>query len=290
MQAKKHEFTLMPLAVLLALYCWAFNSEIIDILRKGTQFSEAIQSLLAPIIITTLIYLRRDDFLRCNYKNSACGVLLIMLGIATYSLCSWPFSFGYARLLALVPILGGVILAVCGWRVFRLSLPLLAIMLISIPFSWSFYARLTLWLEIYTLEFSLKIFNLFGNLESWIDGTGVFFTLNDRTGTIALGNSYKGIRLVQLLTAIGIFVIFSTKRSFARICVCLFALLPIAMFCNLARFITLGLIEFAGIFTPISNFPRCMATGLSILLMYALMLLFSNLNVNLFVEEEFEDA
>ena len=107
-EKKQTRQALVQLFILLCLYTWAFLSEIKKAISSAASSSEMVYALLFPVLIACLIYLRRDSFTKCSFKGSVFGLVFTISGLIIYAVSTWPFSFGYARNMAMIPILAGI--------------------------------------------------------------------------------------------------------------------------------------------------------------------------------------
>jgi len=127
-------------------------------------------------------------------------------------------------------------------------------------------------------------------VDTWVIGTDLFFSSDQTTGVVGLGESYRGVRLLQPFAALGIFVAFSRIRSVLRLVFVAIFGIAILFFCNLFRLICLSLVVIYGGAGPASSSPRAIAAVCSIFVFYGLFALLCNFKLNLFVEIEEEDA
>lgn len=87
---------------------------------------------LIPFIALFLVWLRRDELQRVPFERSWAGVLVVLLGVAVYflgELSTLYIIVQYAFLITLY----GVVLAMMGWRAFRVVLVPLLYLLFMIP-------------------------------------------------------------------------------------------------------------------------------------------------------------
>ena len=95
------------------------------------------------MVLLGLLYCRRSRLAGHVTAGSVWGIGVIVGGLGFYAFFAlWPLNFGYAADIAIVPILAGAVLATCGWRVLKDCLPLLLVVLLSIPLGRRTYASL----------------------------------------------------------------------------------------------------------------------------------------------------
>ena len=139
------------LAILLGLCAWVFWRELANMTSIVPKSSEMAHALVAPIAILLLMYRRRVALAENVTKGSPWGIALLVAGLVMYAAATWPFSYGYARQLTIMPVLAGAVVVTCGWRVLKLSLPMLLLVLLSIPIGSRLYATLVIRPETYTI-------------------------------------------------------------------------------------------------------------------------------------------
>lgn len=277
-------WALVRLVVLSGFFVWLFRPELIKIVSMVSRSSESIHALVAPIAAVLIIYCRRDLFAKSLTNGSWCGIGLMVLGIAIYAGTTWPFNYGQVRDIAMIPTLAGVILVAGGWRVLKLSLPILILLLLAIPISVRIYAALVIRPETYTIKAVAMTLEMLPGIDIVLKGVDVIFSSDKQSGVVALGESFRGVRLLMSMAMIGVFVLFSQSRSIWRILAVGVMAIPVILFCNFLRFLCWGLIV---IYTPVSYaspLPRNISALCCLFAVYGLFAFISSVNLNLFIE------
>ncbi|MCK4753306.1 MAG: exosortase/archaeosortase family protein [Planctomycetes bacterium] len=272
------------LVILFGLCLWLFWPEVTKMIASVSVYSEKAHILVVPVAIMLLIFLRRHALTKNLTDGSMWGLVILVVGLAMYAAVIWPFEFGYAHYVAIIPVLAGAILVACGWRILKLSLPMLLLLLISFPLGSRIYARLIIRPETYTIKATATALNLLPSVDTYVKGVDLIFTSKENSGVVGLGESNRGARLLFASVGIGVFVVFSQIRSFRRIIVAAMAAIPIVLFCNFLRLLCWGLIVTCTKVEPTSLIPRNIATLCSLLVLYSLFVFVCNFRFNLFVE------
>lgn len=274
------------LVILLGLSVWAFWPELTMIVSTLPRSSELAHAAVAPVAILLLIYQRRRALIENLTKGSLFGVVVLIAGIGLYAVATWPFSYGYVRNIAMIPVFAAVILAACGWRVLKLSVPMLLLLLLSIPIGPRLYASLIIRPETYTIAATATALDWLPGINTWVEGVDVFFSSAQNVGAVALGESNRGARLLLALALVGVFVTFSQIRSLGRLVTVAIAAAPIVLFCNFLRFFCWGLIATYSQLGPASALPRNIAVVCSLFAAYVLFVIVCSFKLNLFIKAD----
>jgi hypothetical protein len=257
---------LVQLAVLLVLWAWAFRPQLAQFAERGLEDSNWAHLLAAPLVILILAARRRAWLAQCEWKGSAWGLVGVLGGVLVYAASIWPVEFGYTADLALVPVLGGLVLAAAGAGVLRRCLPMLLVVLLSIPIGQRAYAALIIRPETYTLATARFVLDQLPGVKVTLDGPDLHFARPGQAGVIALGESNRGVALVASCTVIGVCVTFCRIRPVWQIVALAAAAGPIVLTCNLMRLMTWGLMTVYGGALPDSSAPRAVAAVVALLL------------------------
>lgn len=254
--------------ILLGLWAWFFWPELRGIFGGAPANSDWVHVLVTPFAILLLLYLRREYLAERLTRGSVWGVVLIIAGLGSYALTTWPFDFAYVQHLSMVPVLAGVVLTAGGWGVFKHCLPMVLLVLLSIPIGQRIYARIVIEPGTYTLSATRVTLDQLPGVQVRLDGSDFTFTRNQTTGTIALGEPRRGFTLLLSYATIGVFVVFARVRPFWQLVVMGVALVPVALFCNWLRLFTWGIATIYGGAAPVSAVPRATAAIVSLFAAY----------------------
>ncbi|MHC4210991.1 MAG: archaeosortase/exosortase family protein [Planctomycetota bacterium] len=264
----------IQLAVLIGLCLVAFRSELYA-LRAVYDDPDSAHGLAAPVIILVLLISRRRALAEQLSGGSIWGVVLLVCSVGAFSLATWPFNYGYPRRAAIVPAIAGAILAVGGWRVLKLCLPMLLILLIALPTGVRHYAVLIIKPETYTLGAVRATLDMLPGVFVELEGLDLSYFGARGSGTIALGEHHRGAGLLLAYLTLCVFVAFARIRPWWQV-VTLGAVAPlIVLLCNYVRLLTWGLVTIYGGAGPLSPVPRLVSSTVGLLLAYALFVLVS---------------
>ena len=257
--------------ILVTLWAWLFWPELTYIYRRAPGNSDWAHALATPIAIILLIYLRRSQLTEKLTRGSAWGVVLILAGLASYAVTSGPFDYDYVRQLSIVPVLAGIVLTVGGWAVLKRCIPMLLLVLLSIPIGQRIYARMIIKPETYTLSATRVALDQLPGVAVGLDGPDLMFARGqDIQGTVALGEPRRGVTLLLSYAVIGVFVVFARIRPVWQVVIMALAAVPVVLFCNWLRLFTWGIVAIYGGADPVSAVPRAVAAIVSLLAAYVI--------------------
>jgi len=283
-QATKN-WSIADAAVLFVLWICAFWPEMRQFFLSAVRSSQSIHALVVPFAAVLLVYLRCPQHFWEGLKVSRCGGLLIACGIVFYALATWPFSFGYLRSIAIIPVLAGVILVTSGSKGLKVMMPVLLLLFLAIPLGARLYAALIIRPETVTIKAVGQILDMLPGVKCSVRGLDIVFSTAQKTSVVALGQSNRGVRLIFAYAVVGVFVTFSRRRSFRRLFFVAFTAIPVLLLVNLIRFLVWGLVDIYISATPVSPAGIYLSTVVSLLVAYCIFLAVNELKIKLFIEE-----
>lgn len=272
--------------VLLGLFVWAFYPQLRTIVESAWVAGPWTHTLALPVVLGVLLYRRRRLLANNLARGSMWGAVVLIGGVVCFALTTWPFSYGFFRLLSLLPVLAGGILAIAGWRVLKHCMPLLFIVMIGLPIGPRKYAALIIRPETITMKVTRVALDGLPGVAVSLHGPDLHFVHGDEAGTIALGESNRGVALLGAYALIGVFVVFARVRPLWQIIISAIAAVPIIFICNFGRIMTWGIVTIYCGCSSTSTTPRAVASVISLLAAY---LLFGGLCAilsNILIEEE----
>ncbi|MDI9403626.1 MAG: exosortase/archaeosortase family protein [Limnohabitans sp.] len=204
-------------------------------------------TLLVPFIAGYFVYLRRDEIAAAPWKSSWVGFPIMLLGIAGFIGAafgpSWFVVHHNAQGIALGVTLFGLAFAICGWRVTKL---LIFPLCYFIVFGQSVTDRL---LQLVTER-----------MQDWSAiGAGAMLTLcgidADRSGNVIsvyvdgearqlnVAEACSGMRMLVAFLALGVAIAYTGLTGFWRRAVLVVSGFPVALFVNMLRVFTLGVLS-----------------------------------------------
>jgi hypothetical protein len=258
-------------AILLGLAAVAYAPELLRVIQFALRDFDAAHTLAAPLLVALLFLARRREITASLRRGSRWGIALIVLGILVTLAASWPFNHGLPRFIAILLVIAGIILALCGSRVLSLCLPLLLVLMLAIPIGTRLNAIATRRPERYTLMATGAAMEMLPGVSAVeLRGPDLHFVTGERRGTIALGEPRRYVSMHFACLSLMVFVVFCRIRPRWQIVAAVLAA-PLVLFaCNLGRVAAWVLLS---VYTPIeatSAWPRVVAAVVALLLAWAL--------------------
>ena len=237
-------------SILLAVaFAWIFW----DFIQRQFWFAVEQQAdwghtLVIPFIAGYFVWLCKDKILNRPFKRAWLGLVPIIFGLGWYSLCALgPTSMHHHNLMGagVASTFAGLVLFLFGWRAMRyLWFPLLYLFIFAQTISDRFMEIIT-----FELQDIASVGSYYGLSFLGLDVTRAGNTLN----IFYDGNSYplniaeacSGMRMLMAFFALGVAMAYtSLKYTWQQIILVVLAV-PTAVFVNILRVMTLGLLSIA---------------------------------------------
>lgn len=191
---------------------------------------------LIPLFSLYMIYLRWEYVRRCPARYAWSGLVVLLAGLGLYLwVLSGALPLGYARPLALMISLLGVIVLLNGWPVMRYAWLPWVYLFFAIPIPQRMYFMLTDPLRRLAATVASTILSVVPNLDVHRVGSNLEYVYKGATGVIGIADACSGMRSTVTLCALGVAVAFMTERPLWQRLILIAACVPIATFCNLIR-------------------------------------------------------
>jgi exosortase len=191
---------------------------------------------IIPLFSAYLVYLRWEQIRKCPIRHTWVGLLIMLAGLGLYQYSLWGLLIGYARPLAMMITLLGVIIFLCGLPVMRYAwLPWLYLFF-AIPVPRRYYFLLTDPLQRLAAAVACAVLEVLPGLD--VERTGIIMHASLRgqeVATLSVTDACSGMRSTMVLCALGVAVAFMTARPWWHRAVLLACCVPIATLCNAVR-------------------------------------------------------
>jgi len=191
---------------------------------------------LIPVFSAYLVYLRWDKLRRIPVRWAWLGLPILLLGLGLYLwVLSGSLPFDYARYLALMTCVLGLIVLTCGVPALRyLWLPWLYLFF-AIPIPSRMYFYLTNPLRWLAAGVASTVLSLWPELNVERVGSNLEYLYRGQSGTIGVADACSGMRSTVTLCALGVAVAFMSDRPTWQRIILVLSCVPIATFCNFIR-------------------------------------------------------
>lgn len=197
---------------------------------------EYSHGFLVPVISAFLLWQRRAQLSRVEFRSSWVGVLVVVLGIAIYFLGTVA-SITTMDTYALVIALMGAALALMGWQAFRIVLVPLALLFLMNPIPNFFYYNLSSQLQLISSELGVAFMRLCG-VSVLLEGN----VIDLGSYQLQVAEACSGLRYLFPLMTIGVIVAYLFKgRAWMRWLLFL-STVPITIFMNGLRIGIIGVL------------------------------------------------
>lgn len=229
-------------ALVLTVFWDFFRSQYYYVLKFPSDWGHTV---VIPLIAGYFVYLQREKLLRTSMRTTWLGLVPLLLGVFLYS----AFIFGPDPILrhdfraaALGISLFGIVLTVCGWAQMRyLWFPLVYLVAFGHTPSLKALEMVTFPLQDISAIGANVLLNLIG-VESVrignllvVDHGGVKHNLN-------VAEACSGMRMLVAFLALGVAIAWTSLRHFWQQALLVILGVPVAIFVNMLRVATLGLL------------------------------------------------
>jgi exosortase D (VPLPA-CTERM-specific) len=184
--------TALGAAVLIVIFQSTFG-----LLRATWQLEEYSHGILIPAISAYLLWQRRAQFATLPFEGSWAGVGLVLLGLLVFFLGSFA-AITTVDAYALVIVIAGCMLAVMGWKAFRLALVPIALLLLMNPLPQFLYANLSSYLQLVSSQIGVAVIRLFG-ISVYLEGN----VIDLGTYQLQVAEACSGLRYLFPLMSVG---------------------------------------------------------------------------------------
>ncbi|MCZ6682948.1 MAG: archaeosortase/exosortase family protein [Planctomycetota bacterium] len=263
-----HLTILIRFGILLILMSFAFRKELYSIVALAAGFSEWSHVFAMPVVAMLFVLCRMDDIRIGLRKGSIWGAVLVLLGFAIWMMSTSLRFIGYATLVAMLVCFVGLILAVAGWRVLRICLPLVLMLGLCLPLGERTMERFSIDIQRESLRAALIPLKLLPGVKTRTAGMTIAYSYDGKEEHLGLAEQRFGARLWPACLVVGLFTVFSRRRPRWQVVFLTLASIPIVAFCNLMRIFAWAVLAVYGGFGPVSSAPRNASLGISLIVAY----------------------
>jgi exosortase D (VPLPA-CTERM-specific) len=190
---------------------------------------EYSHGIIIPFIAAFLVWQRRDQIERIPFTGSWVGLLLALFGagLAVIGKLSTLFTVEHY---SVIITLYGLVLALTGWRVFRLLCVPLLILIFMVPLPDFLYFNLSVQLQLLSSKIGVWFIRLLG-ISVYLEGN----LIDLGTYKLQVAEACSGLRYLFPLMTIGFLIAYFFKAAFWKRAVLFLSSIPITILMNSFR-------------------------------------------------------
>ena len=197
---------------------------------------------IVPFIAIFLVWQRRDQIEREPFTGSWAGLLMALIGAILGLVGKMSTLFSIQDYSVLV-MLYGLVLAITGWRVFRLLWVPLLILIFMVPLPEFLYQNLSAQLQLLSSQFGVWLIRLLG-ISVFLEGN----VIDLGAYRLQVAEACSGLRYLFPLMTIGFLIAYFFKAAFWKRALLFLSSIPITILMNSFRIGTIGvMVEHWGI-------------------------------------------
>lgn len=233
--------------VLMAVLLWVFWNFFHRQWRWAIEFqADWGHTLVIPAIAFYFVYLNREKILAKPFRTAWLGLVPIVFGVAWYVFCSiGPPALHHHNTMAVgvASTIFGLVLLLCGYRpMIWLWFPLAYLFLFGQTISDRFLTLVTFRLQDIAAYGSYYVLVLLGIDVERLGNTLTIFH-HGRELPLNIAEACSGMRMLMAMLALGVAMAYiGLSRYWQRVVLVLLAV-PTAIFVNILRVVTLGLLS-----------------------------------------------
>jgi exosortase D (VPLPA-CTERM-specific) len=224
----------MLLAVAMIASVLAVKTGMSQMLGWLLTMPEYSHGILIPFTAAFLIWQRRDQIERMSFTGSWAGLALVLFGAALGVVGKLSTLFTLEHY-SVVITLYGLVLALTGWRVFRLLWVPLLILLFMVPLPDFLYENLSAQLQLLSSRVGVWFIRLLG-ISVYLEGN----VIDLGTYKLQVAEACSGLRYLFPLMTLGFLMAYFFKAAFWKRAFVFLSSIPITILMNSFRIGTIG--------------------------------------------------
>ncbi len=217
------------LAAVTAALLWSLWPGLKDLWTIWNRSDEYSSGLLVPLLAAYVLWCRRDEFKDLLPRPCLWGLVLLVLGQGLRIFGLYQL-YGSAERLSVVVTIWAVALALGGWGVVRKVWPVLAFLVLMLPWPNRVQTAITLPLQSWSTSSAVFGLELIGYD---VVREGNVIHIGDTS--VAVAEACNGLRMITAFFVITGLVVLLVRRPWWEKLIVLLSSVPIALICNTLR-------------------------------------------------------
>ncbi len=245
---------------------------------------------LIPVFSMYFVYARWDQLSKIQLRGNYLGALILVASLSIGFYSSWWARMGYPQAISIVGAVFGLVLLLGGWSLIRITWFPICYLLLAVPLPNRVYVEFTRPLRKIASWAAATIMPIFSpGLYTEAQAVVIDYALPGRKpGTLNVEEACSGMRLLMAIVALGVALAYLGDRPLWQRVVMILLCLPIAVFCNVIRVSTTGLLYIHGYESLASGTPHQVLGLIVFAMALGMFLLVGFVLANLFVVDEGE--
>ena len=224
----------LPVIFLVVLMIWSYWPVIKRLLIYLSASDDYSYGLIIPLISAYIFYLKWPQVKKRNWQPSWWG-LLIMAGGFWLNITGELAADLYIPRLSFVMTLSGLFVLIGGWRLLKLLIFPILLLILMVPLPELVTNKLTMPLQLISSQLATGLLQLAG-IPVFRQGN----IIDMGTRQMQIVNACSGLRYILSLLALGIIFCYFYQRKPWKILILLFILLPATILANGLRVAAMG--------------------------------------------------
>ena len=237
---------ILPLVV---LTLWAYGYPLMRWEAVWRRSSAWGHGYLIPVIAVAIAHFRLKELNPQRIGPCAWGLAFVLAGLVV-RIWSQTLMYGFPGELTFLPVVGGIVLLVLGWQMFKVLWIPVAYLGLMIPWDTKYYEGIALPLQTLSAAATGKFLVLVGyepvpaaelaawlriphGVERWICREGNVMHL--ASGPVNVAEACSGLHLLFAFVALGVMMAYLYRRALWERLLIMGSSVPIAIFCNFIR-------------------------------------------------------
>lgn len=222
----------------------AFAALVLAVIFQGTfsllattwQMEEYSHGFLIPLISLYLLWQRRAQFASLAFEGSWAGVALVGLGLVVYFLGSLA-AITTIDAYAFVIVIAGCVLAVLGWKAFKLAAVPIALLLLMNPLPPFLYNNLSSQLQLISSKIGVGVIRLLG-ISVYLEGN----VIDLGNYQLQVAEACSGLRYLFPLMSVGAIMAYLINARAWQRWVIFLSTIPLTILMNSFRIGVIGVL------------------------------------------------
>ncbi len=237
---------LLPLGLATLLLVALFFDGLVQMVGEWEK-EEYSHGYLLPIVTAFFIWQKSTDIAKVEFGDFWPGLAVVVLGVIAYFMGELGTLYTIVQY-AFLLTLGGLFLALMGWRGFRLIWVPFLLLLFTVPLPDFLYNNLSSALQLISSKLGVEFIRMFG-ITVFLEGNVI--DLGDMK--LQVVEACSGLRYLFPLMSLGFIAAYLFDAAFWKRAVVFLSTIPITVFMNSFRIGVIGVL--------VDNWGRSMAEG-----------------------------